>query len=88
MSEEIKIDRVLNVNGLPCPNPSLITAKKLEDMKQGETLEVICNEKCAKVSIPTLCRQENYELVETREERGLIHFIIIKGESTSHRTRR
>lgn len=88
MSAGRKIDRVLNVSGLPCPNPSLITAKKLEDMKQGETLEVVCNEKCVKVSIPALCQQENYELVETREARGLIHFIIIKGKSASRKTRR
>ena len=88
MSAGRKIDRVLNLSGLLCPNPSLITAKKLEDMKQGETLEVVCNEKFVKVSIPALCRKENYELVETREARGLIHFIIIKRESASHRTRR
>ena len=78
MSEGVKIDRVLNVSGLPCPNPSMITAKKLEDMNPGEILEVVCSDKCVKVSIPSLCRQEKHELLETREQRGQIHFIIRK----------
>jgi TusA-related sulfurtransferase len=73
-----KVDRVLNVAGLLSPHPSLLTAKKLEDMKAGEILEVVCSDKCVKVSIPALCRQGHYELVETREEKGLIHFIIRK----------
>lgn len=78
MDEREKIDRVLNVDGLLCPHPSLLTAKKLEEMKPGEILEVVCSDKCVKVSIPALCRQGNHELVETREEKGLIHFIIRK----------
>ena len=78
MGEWEKIDRVLNLSGLLCPNPSLIAAKKLKDMKQGEILEVVCSGKSAKESIPALCGQGNYELLETREEKGLIHFIIRK----------
>jgi tRNA 2-thiouridine synthesizing protein A len=78
VAERIKIDRVLNVSGLLSPHPSLITAKKLEDMNPGEILEVVCSDKCVKVSIPALCRQGHYELVETREEKGRIHFIIRK----------
>jgi TusA-related sulfurtransferase len=78
MTEGKKIDRYLNLSGLLCPNPSLITAKKLEDMKSGEILEVVCNDKSVKVSIPALCRDRNYELVETLNEKGLIHFIIRK----------
>jgi tRNA 2-thiouridine synthesizing protein A len=78
MAEGRKINRILNLSGLLCPNPSLITAKKIEDMKQGEILEVISNDKSVKVSIPVLCRRGNHELLETREEKGLIHFIIRK----------
>ena len=78
MAESMKIDRLLNLSGLLCPNPSLITSKKLEDMKSGEILEVVCSDKSVKVSIPALCQKGDYELVETREEKGLIHFIIRK----------
>ena len=78
MDQGVKIDRFLNLSGLLCPNPSLITAKKLEDMKSGEILEVVCSDKSVKVSIPDLCRKGDYELVETRDEKGLIHFIIRK----------
>lgn len=73
-----KINRVLNLSGLLCPNPSLIVAKKLDDMAQGEVLEVVCSGKLVKESIPTLCVQRNYELLETREAKGLLYFIIRK----------
>ena len=73
-----KIDRVLNLSGLLCPNPNLIAAKKLEDMNPGEILEVVCSDKSVKVTIPALCREGKYDLVETREKKGLIHFIIRK----------
>ncbi len=78
MSEGIKIDRVLNLSGLLCPNPTLITGNKLKDMKPGEILEVVCSDKAVKLSIPDLCRKAKYKLIETREERGLIRFIIRK----------
>ena len=73
-----KIDRVLNLSGLLCPNPNLIAAKKLEDMNPGEILEVVCSDKSVKVSIPALCREAKYDLVETVEKKGLIHFVIRK----------
>ena len=78
MNETYKIDRIVNLAGLLCPNPGMITAKKLEDMKSGEVLEVVCSDKSVKSTIPDLCRERNYELIETREERGLLHFIIRK----------
>ena len=78
MSEGKKIDRILNLSGLLCPNPNLIAAKKLENMKSGETLEVVCSDKSVKKSIPALCREGKYDLIETREVKGLVHFIIRK----------
>lgn len=78
MNKGKKADMILNLSGLSCPNPSLITAKRLEKMDSGETLEVLCRDKSVKVSIQALCRQGNYELIETREEKGLLHFFIKK----------
>lgn len=41
MGEKIKIDRILNLSGLLCPNPAMITEKRLEGLLPGETLEVL-----------------------------------------------
>lgn len=76
MGERIKVDRILNLSGLLCPKPSMITEKRLENMLPGEILEVVCSDKTVRMSIPDLCRRANYKLIETREEKGLIYFII------------
>ena len=78
MGETNKINRVLDLTGLLCPNPSLIAQKRLADMVKGEMLEVICSDRSAKSAIQTLCRKRKYELAETREEKGLISFMIRK----------
>lgn len=78
VGEKNKVDIVLNLTGLRCPNPTMITEKKLEGMQAGEILEVICNDKTARQTIPALCRKASYEIIETREEKGLILYIIKK----------
>ncbi len=78
MDEKIKIDRILNLSGLLCPTPAMITEKRLESMLAGETLEVLCTDKKARDSIPNLCRRGSYKLLECREEEGGIYFVIRK----------
>ncbi|MDF1577399.1 MAG: sulfurtransferase TusA family protein [Desulfobulbales bacterium] len=78
MDEAKRVDRVLDLNGLLCPNPSLITQKRLSDMGKGEMLEVICSDRAAKEAIVALCRKRKYELVGTTSEKGLIRFMIRK----------
>ena len=74
----IKIDRILNVTGLLCPQPHLIATKALAEMKRGETLEMISTDKSTKNTIPFLCQKGRYKLLQTREEDGHIHFVIEK----------
>jgi TusA-related sulfurtransferase len=75
---EIKIDRILNVDGLPCPQPTIIAMETLKKMKLGETLEIISNNKKTIEAINNLCRKRNYTLHQIREKQGRTHFIIQK----------
>ncbi len=75
---EIKIDRILNVDGLPCPQPTIITMETLKKMKLGETLEIISNNKQTIEAINNLCRKRNYTLRQTRKKQGRTHFIVQK----------
>lgn len=72
------IDKILDVKGLPCPTPTVMTGNTLRDMKKGLTLQVITSDMTTKQSIPSLCVQEGYELLELKEEDGLICFIVRK----------
>lgn len=72
------IDKVLDVQGLPCPTPTIMTVNTLKDMKKSKTLQVITNDMTTKETIPSLCAKEGYELIEVKEENGLLHFFICK----------
>jgi len=73
-----QIDKILDVQGLPCPTPTVMTGNALRDMKKGMTLQVITSDMTTKESIPSLCAKEGYEIVEVKEENGLIYYFIGK----------
>jgi tRNA 2-thiouridine synthesizing protein A len=76
--KKTQIDKILDVKGLPCPTPTVMTGNTLRDMKKDMTLQVITSDMTTKQSIPALCIQEGYELLELKEEDGLICFIVRK----------
>jgi tRNA 2-thiouridine synthesizing protein A len=78
MTRKKKIDKILDVQGLSCPMPTVITSKTLKQMKKGSSLQVVTNDSTTKESIPTLCSQEGYRISELREQGGLLYFTILK----------
>lgn len=78
MSKEIRVDKILDVKGLSCPGPTVLTMKALEGMKKGKVLQVIANDTSTRLAIPSLCRNTGYELLEFREDEGILHFFIKK----------
>jgi tRNA 2-thiouridine synthesizing protein A len=78
MNNKTHIDKVLDVKGLLCPVPTVMTSKTLKEMKNGNTLQIITNDMTTKESIPSLCTQEGYTIIELNEKEGLLCFIIRK----------
>ncbi|MEN8263139.1 MAG: sulfurtransferase TusA family protein [Nitrospirota bacterium] len=78
MTQKNIIDRILDVKGLLCPAPTVMTSKTLKDMKKGKTLQIITNDITTRQSIPSLCSQEGYSLIDLKEKDGLLYFIIKK----------
>jgi tRNA 2-thiouridine synthesizing protein A len=73
-----KIDQVLDVQGLLCPMPTVMTGKTLKEMQKGKSLQVITNDVTTKKTIPPLCDQEGCELLDLTEKEGLLYFTIRK----------
>ena len=71
-----KVDKVLDVKGLLCPVPTVMTSKTLKEMKKGKSLRVITNDTTTKETIPSLCSREGYKLLELKEKKGLLYFTI------------
>ncbi len=75
---EVKIDKVLDVLGMICPRPMVMTMSTLKTLQKGEVLQVKANDSSTKHSIPSLCERGGYKLLEMKEEAGVITFVIQK----------
>lgn len=68
----------LDLTGLKCPLPALMTAKALKALSPGEVLEVHCTDPLSVIDIPSLIQQtgDKVEVIERSEQR--IVFMIEK----------
>jgi tRNA 2-thiouridine synthesizing protein A len=69
----------LDLRGLKCPLPALMTRKKLSTMPEGETLEVLASDPLAAVDIPHMCHQEGHVVIESGSTPDHHHFLIRRG---------
>ena len=75
---DVKPDQTLDTKGLNCPMPVLKTKKALNSVQSGQILEVITTDPGSKSDIPALLKRLGHELVETKEDGGVISFYIKK----------
>ncbi len=78
MSTGVNIDEELDVKGMVCPRPMVMTMTALKRMQSGQILKVTGNDSSVKHSIPALCERAGYTLLEQSEEMGAYIFIIQK----------
>lgn len=68
----------LDLRGLKCPLPVLITRKHLATLGAGETIAVECSDPLAAIDIPHMLAQQG-EILERQEMRdGVLKFVIRK----------
>lgn len=74
----VKADIVLDTKGMNCPMPVLKTKKAIDTLQSGQVLEVLSTDQGSKSDIPALLKRLGHELMETKEEGGVIEFYIRK----------
>jgi tRNA 2-thiouridine synthesizing protein A len=76
----------LDLTGLKCPLPALMTRKALKALKPGDRLEVHCTDPLSVIDIPNVIREvgDTVEITERMEHR--IVFLIEKADSWSSAT--
>ncbi len=74
----MKADVVLDTKGMNCPMPVLKTKKAIDGLQSGQVLEVLATDKGSISDIPALLKRLGHELLETKEEGGIIEFYIKK----------
>ena len=78
MADNDKSKNVLDCSGLCCSLPLVEARMKLDQMKAGETLEVIATCSSAEKDIELLTSLKQFDLIKTWKEDDQFHFLIKK----------
>ena len=71
-------NQTLDCMGLYCPMPIFKTAQKMKEMKSGEILEVIADDKGIKKDMPAWCNTTGNECLGMEEKDGEFHVFVKK----------
>jgi TusA-related sulfurtransferase len=74
----MKADQTIDCLGLYCPMPIVKTAEKLKELKLGDVLEVVADDKGIKEDMPAWCEATGHECLGMEEEGGEIRFYVKK----------
>ncbi|WP_369900956.1 sulfurtransferase TusA family protein [Bacillus manliponensis] len=74
----MNVKQVLDIKGLACPMPIVKTKKAMDVLQSGEVLEVHVTDKGALKDIPAWAQTGGHEVLQNREENGVLQFWIQK----------
>jgi tRNA 2-thiouridine synthesizing protein A len=76
MSDAIKVDKVMDLKGLPCPMPVVKVSKGIKEISVGQVLEAQTTDPGALADFPAWARTSGNEIVKTEQDNGTIRFYI------------
>lgn len=74
----MKSDKIVDATGLSCPMPIVKTKKSIDELQSGQILEVRVTDPGAKNDFVGWTNTTGHELVDQKEENGVIKFWIKK----------
>ena len=74
----MKADQSLDCVGLYCPMPIVKTAGRIKELKPGEVLEVVADDKGIKQDMPAWCQATGHECLGMEEVGGEIRVYVKK----------
>ena len=74
----MKADQSLDCMGLYCPIPIVKTAERFKQLKLGEVLEVVADDKGIKLDMPAWCEATGHEFLGMEEKGGEIRVYVKK----------
>jgi len=74
----VKASQRLDCLGFYCPMPIVKAAQKIKELKSGEILEVVADDKGIKLDMPAWCEATGHEFLGEKEDDGEIHVYIKK----------
>ncbi len=74
----MKADQTLDCMGLYCPMPIVKTAQKFKELKKGQILEVVADDKGITKDMPAWCQATGHECLGSEEKGGEIRVYVRK----------
>lgn len=71
-------ERRLDLRGLKCPMPALLTRKALRNAAAGDILVIECTDPLSRIDIPHLLGQSGDALESREEQNGVLVFRVRK----------
>jgi len=75
-SEDIVVDKVMDLKGMPCPMPVVKISKGIKDVEVGQVVEALTTDPGALADFPAWARTSGNEIVKTDQEGDVIKFYI------------
>jgi TusA-related sulfurtransferase len=74
--EAIKVDKTLDLKGLPCPMPVVKVNKGIKEVEIEQVLEAVTSDPGSLSDFPAWAKTSGNEILKTEQEDGLIRFFI------------
>ena len=81
MTDEMKVDKTLDVRGEICPNPDVKTMTTLEKMEKGQILEVLVDYPLSVERIPRNVENRKHKILKVEQVSGPEHRILIEAKA-------
>ncbi len=75
-NENIVVDKVMDLKGMPCPMPIVKMSKGIKDVEIGQVVEALTTDPGALADFPAWARTSGNEIVKTDQEGDVIKFYI------------
>lgn len=76
MSEDIKVEKVMDLKGMPCPMPVVKVSKGIKEVEVGQVIEAVSTDPGSLTDFPAWARTSGNEILKTEQEGEVIKFYI------------
>ncbi len=76
MSEEIKVDKVMDLKGLACPMPVVKVSKGIKEIEVGQVIEAQTTDPGSLADFPAWAKTSGNEILKTDQDGDVIKFYI------------
>jgi tRNA 2-thiouridine synthesizing protein A len=74
---------VLDLRGLKCPLPALLTRRALSRAGAGQELAVVSDDPLAAVDVPHMCHEEGHDVLAVERVDSAIRLLLRRGETAA-----